>query len=53
VATRADGTEFATIRSLDQPQMVEQLTEQGDAGHTGHVVLGRLDDHRRDALPGP
>ena len=26
--------------------MVEQLTEQSDAGYPGHIVLGRLDHHR-------
>ncbi len=33
--------------------MVEQLTEQGDAGHAGHIVLGCLDHHWGDPLEGP
>ncbi len=32
--------------------MIEQLTEQGDAGYPGHIILGRLYSHRHDPLKG-
>lgn len=53
VAARADRAQVLSIGDLDQPQVVEQLPEEGDARHPGHVVLGRLHHHRRHPLPRP
>ncbi|MHB1785685.1 MAG: hypothetical protein ACYCS7_05975 [Acidimicrobiales bacterium] len=41
------------VGDLDESQVIEQLTEQGDAGNTSHVVLGRLDHHRCNTLERP
>jgi hypothetical protein len=53
VATRTDRTEPKPIGCLNQSPMVEQLAEQRNAGHAGHIVLGRLDDHGRNPPEGP
>ena len=53
VAARADRAQHPAVGGLDEAQVVEQLAEQGDARHAGHVVLGGLDDDRRDALQRP
>src|SRR5450756_2724525 len=52
VATRADGTQSAAIGGLHQSQMIEQFSEQGDAGNASDVVLGGLDHHRCHPLEG-
>jgi hypothetical protein len=53
VAARADRAQVPAVGDLDQAQVVQQLAEEGDARHSGHVVLGRLDDDRGDPLPRP
>ena len=53
VAARADRAQVPPVSCLDQPEVVEQFAEQGDAGHRRHVVLGRLDHDRRHPLERP
>ena len=53
VAARSDRAKIPAVCITHQPQAVEQLTEQRDAGHSGHTVLGGLGDDGRHPLPRP
>ena len=51
VPARPDRAQVPAIGGVDQAQVVQRLTEQGDARHRRHVVFGRLDCDRRHSLP--
>jgi len=53
VAARSDRAKISAVCLTHQPQAVEQLAPQRDAGHSGHTVLGGLEDDGRHPLPRP
>ena len=53
VSTGADRAQVVPVSHLDKAEAIEQLADERDPGHTGHVVLARLHSDRGNPAQRP